>query len=181
MKQIVTLKRITNPYSKRILSNIVDRDAWKIYCRTPSELERLLRGLTRAEVEKVWVRGKWSISYLVSHLCDAEWATGFRIRRAIAECGCSFQAYDQDKWAERLYYKKSDFRQKILLFTSLRAANIALLRSLKPAEWNRYGIHEERGKETVERMVQMLAGHDLNHLRQIAAMKERAMGKHVGR
>lgn len=34
-------------------------------------------------------------------------------------------------------------------------------------DWKLYGIHEERGKETLELMVQMLAGHDINHLRQI--------------
>jgi hypothetical protein len=28
-------------------------------------------------------------------------------------------------------------------------------------------MHSERGKETVTRMVEMLAGHDLNHVKQI--------------
>jgi hypothetical protein len=33
--------------------------------------------------------------------------------------------------------------------------------------WVRYGIHSERGKDTVARVADMLAGHDLNHLKQI--------------
>jgi hypothetical protein len=28
-------------------------------------------------------------------------------------------------------------------------------------------MHAERGKETIEQVVRLLAGHDLNHLRQI--------------
>jgi len=30
-----------------------------------------------------------------------------------------------------------------------------------------YGMHAERGEETVERVLQMMAGHDINHVRQI--------------
>ena len=30
-----------------------------------------------------------------------------------------------------------------------------------------YGQHSERGKETVEHLMRMMAGHDLNHLHQM--------------
>jgi hypothetical protein len=33
--------------------------------------------------------------------------------------------------------------------------------------WDFYGMHSERGKETVTRVAEMLAGHDINHLNQI--------------
>ena len=44
---------------------------------------------------------------------------------------------------------------------------------LPPGMWSYYGMHEERGKETIARMTEMMAGHDLNHLRQIAEAPER--------
>lgn len=31
-------------------------------------------------------------------------------------------------------------------------------------------MHSERGKETVKRVVELMAGHDLNHLKQIKAI-----------
>jgi hypothetical protein len=34
-------------------------------------------------------------------------------------------------------------------------------------------MHAERGKETVARIFQLIAGHDLNHLGQIAALTGR--------
>ena len=30
-----------------------------------------------------------------------------------------------------------------------------------------YGMHSERGQETIEQIVRMTAGHDINHLQQI--------------
>jgi hypothetical protein len=36
--------------------------------------------------------------------------------------------------------------------------------------WENYGVHQERGKETITQIVRMFAGHDLNHLQQIEAM-----------
>ncbi len=36
--------------------------------------------------------------------------------------------------------------------------------------WDNYGIHEERGNESIAHMARLLAGHDLNHLRQIEAI-----------
>ncbi len=33
--------------------------------------------------------------------------------------------------------------------------------------WDSYGMHSERGKETVTRVSQMMAGHDINHVKQI--------------
>lgn len=171
MKKITSVKSIKDPYSKRILSNILKKDPLAIYSKTPSELTRLTRGLSYRQLHSSPADGKWSMARLISHLCDAEWAMGFRIRMAVAQPGRKFQAYDQDKWADHLYYDKSDCKEKLNLFIALRKSHLSLLKSLKPEEWQGYGIHEERGKETVERMVHMLAGHDVNHLAQIAAIR----------
>jgi hypothetical protein len=48
-----------------------------------------------------------------------------------------------------------------------RERTLRLLKGLHRESWNSYGMHSERGKETVTRVVEMLAGHDTNHLKQI--------------
>ena len=57
-----------------------------------------------------------------------------------------------------------------------REGNLALLKSLTPEQWKHHGMHAERGVETIEHIVRMMAGHDLNHLGQVerivAAKKE---------
>jgi hypothetical protein len=49
----------------------------------------------------------------------------------------------------------------------LRDANLALLKSLTPEQWKHYGMHAERGEESIEQIVRMFAGHDINHTKQI--------------
>ena len=49
----------------------------------------------------------------------------------------------------------------------LREANIELFKTLTPEQWKHHGMHAERGVETVEHIVRLYAGHDLNHTHQV--------------
>ena len=64
-------------------------------------------------------------------------------------------------------YSERDPRQCLELFRAVREANLLVLKSLKPEQWTHHGMHSERGQETIERILHMMAGHDLNHLHQI--------------
>ena len=103
----------------------------------------------------------------MAHLADAEVVLGWRLRLVLGSNGISIQPFDQDVWSNIFDYEHSDPRESLESFRTLRAANLALLKRVPKELWNNYGMHQERGKETVAHMVQMIAGHDLNHLRQI--------------
>jgi hypothetical protein len=55
----------------------------------------------------------------------------------------------------------------------LRQNNLRLLKSVPVPLWENYGMHQERGKETVDHIVRMMAGHDLNHVAQVETMAKR--------
>lgn len=171
MKKLTTVKNITNPYAKRILSNILHKDTMKVYRETSKILHQLTKGLTDKEMRKTTPERQWSIAQIINHLCDAEIAMGYRYRKALAESGTKLQAFDQGKWADTLKYDRADVKAKLNLFIALRNVHAEMFRTLSAKEWQRYGMHEERGKETVERMVHMAAGHDVNHLRQIETLR----------
>lgn len=65
------------------------------------------------------------------------------------------------------HYETRDPRKSIELFRVLREANLDLLKSLTPEQWQQHGMHSERGQETIEQIVRMTAGHDINHLQQV--------------
>ncbi len=171
MKRLTSVRNVKDAYTRRILGNILGKDPVAIYKRTPARLEALVRGCSKRELWKPAPWGGWPIAAIVSHLCDAEWVVGYRIRKILGEPGTRLEAYDQDNWASRLHYEKLDVHERVRLFVALRRANVALLQVLTPKEWKLFGNHSERGKETIERTVQMLAGHDVNHLRQIAKIR----------
>ena len=92
------------------------------------------------------------------------------MRLILGTPGTPIQAFDQDAWVTSGHYEKRNPRKSLEQFRVLREANLALLKSLTPEQWKQYGMHSERGQETIERIVLMFAGHDLNHLKQIEAV-----------
>lgn len=177
IRPIHSVAGIQDPYIKRILSNIIGKDAFNIYRRTPKKIQRLVEGLSESQMRKPVIKGKWSIGQIINHLCDSELVMGFRYRMAIAQTGSRLQAFDERKWADRLRYSSSHPKRKLEVFVTMRNDHVALLQTLSAKEWRAWGMHEERGKETIERMVQMMAGHDINHLRQIKNIRRALLGK----
>ena len=89
------------------------------------------------------------------------------MRQILGAPGTPIQAYDQDSWAAAGHYETRDPQKSLQLIRILREANLALLKSLAPEQWKHYGLHAERGEESIERIARMMAGHDLNHLKQL--------------
>lgn len=102
------------------------------------------------------------------HLADCELAFGFRYRQALGEENHTVQPFDQDKWAKT--YAAYSAEQALATFAALRNWNLTLLRSLTPEQMNKAVIHPERGQETFKTLIEISAGHDINHLQRLEAI-----------
>lgn len=154
-------------YTQRILSNAQGHDPIKIQSATNKKLARLIKGVPTAKLRKRPAPGKWSAAEILAHLADVEIVIGWRMRSILGNPGTPVQAYDQDAWVMSGHYEKRDPRKSIEQQRILREANLALLKSLSPDQWKHYGQHSERGQESIEHIVRMVAGHDINHIHQI--------------
>ena len=154
-------------YTQRILSHSAGQDALKLQAATPKRLERLIKGISPAKLRKKPAPDKWSVTEILAHLADVEIVIGWRMRSILGAPGSEVQAYDQDAWNTCLHYDKRDPRKDLVQQRILREANLALLKTLTPDQWKQFGIHSERGQESIEHIVKMIAGHDLNHIQQI--------------
>lgn len=160
-------------YSARITSYVQGQDHLKVFQSTAKNIARLIKGKAPTALLKRTADGKWSVAEIVAHLAEAEIVIAYRLRLVIGANGTPIQAYDQNAWQSNATYLHRDPRLALNLFTTLRESNVALLRSLKKEQWECFGMHSERGKETVTRMVELYAGHDVNHLRQIESIMKR--------
>ncbi len=154
-------------YTERLKSYVEDRDPLRLQQAAPAKLATLVKGKTRKQLTRKPGPDKWSIAEIMAHLADAEVAIAWRIRQVLASNGIPIQAYDQDSWATTFDYAHRDPRQSLASYRALREANLLLLKSVPRKRWENYGVHEERGNESVSHIVRMVAGHDINHLRQI--------------
>lgn len=154
-------------YRNRMYSHLQGKDPRRLQAAAPARLRKLLKGVSNARARKRPEPAKWSIHEIVSHLADAELVGGYRIRAILGAPGTEILAFDQDVWVTALHYDKRDLKKSFEQYRLLREANLALLDSLNPAQWKHYGNHRERGQETIETIVKMFAGHDVNHFQQI--------------
>src|SRR5580704_10666782 len=155
-------------YRTRVLSYLGDEEPIGVQQATPSQLESRLRDVAPEELIRRPAAEKWSIAEIVAHLADAELAMGWRLRNMLANPVVALTWWDQAVWAERLGYALQDASLSAGVFRALRENNLRLLESVPLARWVEcYGVHEVRGRQTVEEFVRLEAAHDLNHLRQI--------------
>ncbi len=154
-------------YTQRIISHVEGKKPLAVQASTAKKLARLIKGVPTSKLRKRPAPDKWSVSEIVAHLADAEIAIGWRLRLILGAPGTPIAAFDQDSWVTSLHYEKRDPRKSVEQFRVLREADLALLRSLTPQQWKHYGMHAERGQESIEHIVRLIAGHDLNHLGQI--------------
>jgi len=161
------MKETIQQYMQRISGYTEGKQPLAVQASTAKKLERLIKGKSTAKLRKRPALDKWSVSEILAHLADAETVGSFRMRLVLGAPGTPIVAFDQDVWVISGHYEKRDPRKSLELFRALREANLALLKSLTPEQWKHYGMHSERGQESIERIVQMFAGHDINHLLQI--------------
>ena len=158
------MQETAKEYTDRLFSYVEKDDPLKIMHSTIGRVQRYLNNAGRTRKQ---TGGKWNVSDLLAHLAEGEMVYGYRIRTIARNNGCSIQGYDQNVWVADSNYLKKNPKLAFELFRSLRLSNIAYLKSLTKNQWECYGIHSERGKESVRHLTKMMAGHDRNHLRQI--------------
>ena len=161
------MQETVQEYTKRLLSYAEGKDPMRLQQAAPKKLASLIKGKTKKQLAHRPAPDKWSIAEILAHLADAELAIAWRLRQVLSNNAIPLQAYDQDLWARTFNYARRDPRISLATFRTLREANLALLKSVPRKLWDNYGVHSERGNESVNHVVQMVSGHDLNHLQQV--------------
>ncbi len=167
------MKETPQEYTQRILGNLAGQDPLKVQTGTAKKLERLIRSVPASKLRKRPAPEKWSVGEILAHLADSEIVIGWRLRQILGAPGTPIQAFDQDSWVAAGHYEKRDPRKSAEQFRVLREANLSLLKSLAPEQWKHHGMHAERGVETIEHIVRMMAGHDVNHTKQVEGILAR--------
>lgn len=154
-----------NPYAKFLEG----RDAGLLVGQFPAKLNEVIAGLVArfgaAGMGRSLAPGKWTVGEILCHLADTEIAFSFRWRQTLAEDNPVVQPFDQDLWAPR--YASTPGEEALHTFLALRRWNVLLLDRLAPGDWERPVVHPERGELIFRTLVEMVAGHDLNHLSQL--------------
>jgi hypothetical protein len=149
----------------------------------PDRIRSLVAGFEPEALRWRPAPGEWSVVEVVAHLVQTELVYGYRYRRIVSEPGEPIRGYDQELWIDALPDAEQPIDELLAQLAGLKALNTAFLERLTAEERARWGLHSERGPESVAALIGAMAGHDLLHERQIAdnlvAWRERAPGPGV--
>jgi len=159
-----------NAYKTRIFSYVNGEDPLLLQAKAPDILTSLIEDLSSEDLGRRPAPLKWSIREIVAHLADDELVGAYRMRQILSLPGTAIQAFDQDVWARTGRYSTAEVKESLVLYCVLRRQNLKLLKSLNSKEWDMFGVHAERGVESLRDMAMYFAGHDLNHFRQIESI-----------
>jgi hypothetical protein len=153
-------------YRRELLAALADDDPVAVMQTTLDEVPRLVATASVEQMNRSPAPGEWSPRQVLNHLSDSDLVFGTRIRMIVTQDRPTIVGYDQDAWTARFGSLDATPQDTIDRWQTLRRANLRLMQSLSPQEWDRVGLHSERGPESVRLNVQLLAGHDRMHLDQ---------------
>jgi len=156
------------------LQGLAGDDPVSILRATPARLTALLARVEPPRLARRIDPDKWSVAEIVAHLADAELVAAYRVRTILAANAAPIAAYDQNVWAKTFRYDQQDPFASSQLFAAYRTGTLRVVAAVEEVRLEQYGIHQERGHETVRQLLRLLAGHDVNHLTQIERALEHA-------
>lgn len=154
-------------YREQLLRMLGGDDPVDVLTATFEEVTELISRATEAQLRQKPAPDEWSAWEVISHLTDTELVFGVRVRMMVTQDRPTLVGYDQDAWTARFAQLDGDPQTTIARWQALRQSNLAIYRSLGAEEWERVGLHSERGEETVRFTVTLSAGHDRAHIDQI--------------
>ena len=137
--------------------------------RTADQLTAAIKGRPDTVMARRPDAKNWAPKEIVCHLRDTEEAFGARFEQILAmDVDPKLGGATADRWAEERQYLRNDAAEAITAFRKRREENLATLRALTAAQWNKAALHPVRGRMTLDTFLTLMAWHDDNHLDQLA-------------
>ena len=154
----------------------MDRQQIEHYAAGADVPAQAIGGLTTEDLLATPVPGTWSIQQIVLHLMDSDLIGSDRMKRIAAEDRPTLLGYDETAFASTLGYEHLDVAMAAELFRLNHLLTAEVLRRLPDETFERIGLHNERGRETLSEMLQDYIDH-LDHHMDFVRQKRALLGK----
>ena len=152
-----------NPYAKYIAG----KDALVAQTAALARFQALGAQIIAAHKSPLsFAAGKWSAAQIMLHLAQGEMMFGTRYRQAVTIPNYQLQPFEQDDWMA--HEPLMNFADSLQAFVAMRTLNLNWLHNMSAAEKQLPLNHPQLGAGVVQDIINIVAGHDLNHLEQLA-------------
>lgn len=126
----------------------------------------VVEALESADLDAREAPGEWSPREVVHHLADSEMTSAIRMRRVLVEDRPLVQGYDQDAFAEVLFYDRP-IEASLAAFKAARDSSAEILTRLSDDQWQREGEHSDSGHYSMLDWLAIYGVHAHEHADQI--------------
>jgi len=130
----------------------------------PQIVERMVHQIPAARHDEKTNPERFTLREAIAHLADWEPILRERIALAVASPGAPVQGLDEGQLAIDRGYDRWDVEEQLRRYIEERAKTIGYLKGLKPEDWKKTIVHNEKGEQTVDEQANQLLGHDLYHI-----------------
>lgn len=135
-----------------------------VIARFGVELRAAAGALDDAGLDTPYRPGGWTKRQVVHHCADSHMNAYIRFMLGITEDEPTVKPYDEAAWAETPYARSAPVEASLRIVEGLHERWAAMMRDLDDAQWQRAVTHPERGRITLEFLLQLYAWHCPHHL-----------------
>ena len=139
----------------------------------PAQLCAAVDGLDAVQLDTPYRPQGWTVRQVVHHLPDSHMNSYIRFKLALTEDTPAICGYEQDRWALLEDGRNAPVELSLDILDALHRRWIYLLRSLKPADFERSFLHPELGAVSLWANLAYYAWHGRHHIAQITGLCER--------
>jgi len=121
-----------------------------------------MRRLSETQALHRYAPGKWSVKEVVGHMCDGERVFSYRALRCARADQTPMPGFDENAWAPESAADRRPLGEILDELSLVRAATVALFKSLEPEMLARRGIANEQ-VISVRALAWIMAGHTTHH------------------
>ncbi len=138
---------------------------------TPGRLRAAAAGLTEAELDTPYRDGGWTLRQVIHHVPESHANAFIRFKLALTEDNPTIKPYDEDAWAKLPDVPRASIESSLRLVEALHERWVTLMEAMKPADFARPLMHPERGRITLDTLLQIYAWHGPHHIGHIEMVK----------
>lgn len=155
------------PYHEAYVSRVADGRLFDTLQEQPQVLRDMVADVDDDRASLPSAPGKWSLKDTLNHITDAERVFSLRLLWFARAPNAELPAFSQDAWAPLADAQRRSVRDLLDEFAAVRAATLALLRSLPDGAAARQGIASGH-PVTVRALAWIIAGHVQHHIERLA-------------
>jgi uncharacterized damage-inducible protein DinB len=151
------------------------RERWiEEIAEAPAAFRTAVSALAPNQIDTPYRPGGWTVRQVVNHVPDSHLHAYARFKLALTENNPTIKPYDEARWAELSDSRTLGPEVSLTLLEALHERWAALLRSLRPEDFQRTFVHPEFGRPlTLDEALARYAWHGRHHAAHITSVCKR--------